>query len=84
MADKTTNWVKLRAFSGPVFAEMAKAALDEAAIPCILRKDFLTSAYGVGATTNAGFQTILLVPDGCLDVARETLAGMIDDDEQCS
>ena len=80
MEKKSTNWVKLRAFSGPVFAEMAKAALDEAAIPCILRKDFLATAYGVEATMNAGLQTILLVPDDCLEIARETLAGMVDDE----
>ena len=42
--------VHLHTFSGVVYAEMAKAMLEEQEIPTIVKRNFLTSAYGSAGT----------------------------------
>lgn len=56
------KWVVLRALPGTVFAEMVKEVLDKNGIPCILKKDFMSSAYGSTGTGLGNLQTQIWVP----------------------
>lgn len=60
---ETFRWVPLHSLPGPVYAEMIKEALEKQAIPCIIRKDFLSSAYGAQGTNTGGLETLLYVPE---------------------
>ncbi|MFQ5604027.1 MAG: hypothetical protein ACE5HS_12240 [bacterium] len=74
----TTNWVPLHPLPGLIYAEMVKEALEKKGIPCILRKDFLTSALGSKGTNDAGQQTYLFVPEEKLQESASVLHQMLD------
>jgi len=74
------RWIELRSLPGPIFAEMAKEILQDAGIPCVLKKDFMASAYGVqGAELNPGEMPQLLVPENRAEEASRILEDMIGD-----
>jgi len=75
------NWDVLKSFDGPLYAEMARTALEAAGIPCIIKKDFFGSAYGVQGTTHTGLETKLLVPRDRLNEGKRIIREMgIDED----
>ncbi len=79
--NRPADWVVLESFNGPVFAEMAKVALEAEGIPCFIRKDFLDSAYGVQGTGHPGLATNLLVPQEHLEQGRQILDRMGSDED---
>jgi|GEM_PF-1403398 len=80
-ASDAANWVLLRSFEGPLYAEMAQTALEAAGIPCIIKKDFFGSAYGVQGTTHTGLETKLLVPGDQFEKGKKIIQEMgIDED----
>ncbi len=57
------EWVHLQTFPGVVFAEMAKGLLEQQEIPSMIKRPFLSSAYGSFGTGGAGVdQADLHVP----------------------
>ncbi len=77
--DLTHAWKVVHTFDGPVYAEMAEAAVREAGIPCLLKKNFFNSAYGVQGTDGMGLRSQLLVPADREEEARDLIAGMTSD-----
>lgn len=73
------KWAPLHPLPGVIYAEMVKATLEKNSIPCIMQKDFFTGAHLVYPTnTGAGLETVLLVPEDCLEEAARILEGMVD------
>jgi hypothetical protein len=57
------KWVPLHPLPGVIYAEMVKEALEKRGIPCVLKRDFFTSADLTWlANTGAGLETRILVP----------------------
>ena len=70
------KWVPLHSFKGPVYAEMAKETLEKNDIPCLLKRDFLSGAYGTQGTTDWGLDTFIFVPEGRVKESEELLRAM--------
>jgi hypothetical protein len=71
-------WMPLHSLPGPVYAEMVKEALDKHGIPCIIRKDVLSSAYGAQGTTATGLGSYILVPENRFEEGQNLLHQMLD------
>jgi len=72
------KWVELHALPGPIYAEMIMEVLEKQGIPCVLKKDFLSSAYGTQGTQTGGLETVLLVPEERVAESEEILNQMLD------
>lgn len=72
------KWVPLHTFSGPVFAEMVKDALEQNDIPCLMQKDVLSSAYGAQGSL-VGARTVLFVPEQHLTASQVILSQLTDE-----
>jgi len=72
------KWVLLHSFSGPVFAEMVKEALEQNNIPCLMQQDVLSSAYGAQGAM-VGAQTVLFVPEEHFSESQGILNQLVDD-----
>ncbi len=72
------KWKPLHPLPGPVYAEMVKEVLEKQGIPCLLRKDFLSSAYGAQGTSAGGLQTYLYVPEERVAESEAILNQMLD------
>ncbi|MFQ5769619.1 MAG: DUF2007 domain-containing protein [bacterium] len=72
------KWVPLHSLPGPVYAEMVKEVLEKQEIPCILKKEFLSSALGTQGTSEGGFETLLFVPEDRLQESEKILNEMLD------
>ncbi|HEX9654776.1 MAG TPA: DUF2007 domain-containing protein [bacterium] len=72
------KWAPLHPLPGPVYGEMVKEALEREGIPCLIQKDFLTSAYGAQGTGAGGLETILLVPEDRVSESEAILSQMLD------
>lgn len=77
--EQNERWVEVGKFQGPVFAEMAKGALEQKDIPCLLNKTFLSSAFGVDSTNTAGMTAKIMVPESKVEESREILATISDE-----
>lgn len=73
------KWVLLHTFSGPVFAEMVKEALEQNDIPCMIQKDVLSSAYGAQGTMVGGQATVLFVTEENLTESQKILSRFIEE-----
>ncbi|MCG8606637.1 DUF2007 domain-containing protein [bacterium] len=71
------KWVPLHSLPGPVYAEMVKEALDKQGIPCLIRKDVLSSAYGAQGTTAGGPGAYVLVPENRFEESQSLLHQML-------
>jgi hypothetical protein len=76
--EEPIKWMALHPLPSPVYAEMVKEVLKKQGIPCILKKDFLSSAYGTQGTQSGGLETILLVPEEQLEESEQILNQMLD------
>lgn len=72
-----SKWVPLHSLPGPVYAEMVKAALQEHGIPCLIRKDFLSSAYGTQGTSSGGLESYVFVPEEHWEKSEAVLNQML-------
>ena len=75
---KNFRWVPLQPLPGPVYAEMITEALEKQEIPCLVQKDFLSSAYGGHGTISGGLETVILVPEDRKEESEEILRQMLD------
>lgn len=71
------KWVPLHSFKGPVYAEMAKETLEKNNIPCLLKRDFLSGAYGTQGTTDWGLDTFIFVPEDRVEASEQILRDII-------
>ncbi|RMF62728.1 MAG: DUF2007 domain-containing protein [Calditrichaeota bacterium] len=71
------KWVVLHAFPGPVYAEMVKETLQRHDIPCLVKKDFFSSAYGAHGTSAGGLETVILVPEERREESEHLLVQML-------
>lgn len=76
---KPIDWVPLHPLPGPVYADMVKEALEKNGIPCLVQRDFLSSAYGSMGTISGGLQTVIFVPTEDLEASRRIVQGMFGD-----
>lgn len=64
-------WIKLRTVEGDIAAEMLSEALENAGVPCEIRRSALASGLGAHSISLTGNQATLLVPP---DKLKEALA----------
>lgn len=76
--DLNITWMKLKKFSGIVYAEMAKNILNDNEIPCVLQagniswiNSFGTSVFGEGP--------YLLIPENRQEECMDLLSDIIDE-----
>jgi hypothetical protein len=70
---KSTDWIKLRTVEGDIAAEMLCEALENADIPCEIKRSALASGLGAHSMSLAGNQATLLVPAEKLKEAQAVL-----------
>lgn len=68
-----TKWVKLRVVEGDITADMLCGALENANIPCEVKRSMLASGLGAHSVSLAGNQATLLVPEEHLKAAEAVL-----------
>lgn len=66
-------WVPLRLVEGDITAEMLREALNNAGIPCEIKRSMLASGLGAHSVSLAGNQATLLVPEEKLTEAQAVL-----------
>ena len=73
--DQSTEkpWVVLRKVEGDITAEMLCEALNNAGVPCEIKRSVLASGLGAHSVSLAGNQATLLVPEEKLDEAQAVL-----------
>lgn len=72
------HWVAVHPLPGSLYAEMVKEVLERRGIPCLLKSDALSSAYGAKGTALPGMEARILVPEERAEEAREILFQMLD------
>ena len=77
-AKNKPDWVEVRNFSGSIYAEMAREMLENNAIPCLLQRDFMSSAYGIYGAEVTGSKTRLFVPQERLEESQGILTAIAD------
>ncbi len=71
--DTDKPWVVLRIVAGDITAEMLRGALENADIPCEIKRSMLASGLGAHSLSLAGNQATLLVPGDQLEAALAVL-----------
>ncbi|NQV14198.1 DUF2007 domain-containing protein [bacterium] len=66
-------WVPLRVVEGDITAEMLCEALNNADIPCEIKRSMLASGLGAHSVSLAGNQATLFVPEEKLSEATAVL-----------
>ncbi|MFQ5709050.1 MAG: putative signal transducing protein [bacterium] len=77
-ANVNYKWVPLKPLPAPLYAEMAKETLEQNGIPCLLQRDFLTSALGSRGTLSAGLQTLIFVPEDRFQESEDIVRQILD------
>ncbi|NQV51034.1 MAG: DUF2007 domain-containing protein [Candidatus Marinimicrobia bacterium] len=67
------SWVALRTVEGDILAEMLCGALQNADIPCEIKRSMLASGLGAHSLSLAGNQATLLVPEDKREAAQAVL-----------
>lgn len=68
-----TKWMSLERFSSSVMADMLKEALEENEIVCLEKSDMFHSAFSMEATSIAGGEFEIFVPNDKLEKAKNIL-----------
>ena len=71
--DGREQWVKIRTVDGDITAEMLSKALENAGIPCEIKRSALASGLGAHSVSLTGNQATLLVPESQLADAEAVL-----------
>lgn len=66
-------WIELRTVEGDIVAEMLCEALENADIPCEIKRSALASGFGAHSVSLAGNQATLFVPEEKLKEAEAVL-----------
>jgi len=71
-------WVALHELPSLIYAEMVKEVLDAKEIPCYIKTDFISGAYGVKGISVVGQQALVFVPEEYSKESEEILHQMFD------
>jgi len=71
------GFVLLHTFPSLVYAEMVKEALENSRIPCLIKSDMLTSAYGLKGG-GVGSRVRVYVPQDRVEESAEIMNQMLD------
>jgi len=69
--------VALHPLPSKIYAEMVKEVLEKRGIPCIIKTDLLSSAFGSDGTSAVGTQAVLYVPEDRRQESEEILHQML-------
>ena len=69
--EQERKWVKIGPFSGIIVAEMIADVLKSEEIPCLLKKNWLGSAYGESGFNTSNEQPYILVDENYLEAAQD-------------
>ena len=72
------SFVSLPDLPGRVYAEMIKGVLEERGIPCYIRADGVSDAYGISGTGPVSKGVRLYVPEDRLEECIQIQHGMLD------
>jgi len=67
------EWVQAARVEGDIYADMAAEALQNAGIPCEVKKSMLSSGLGIHTVSLANNPATILVPRSLLEKAREII-----------
>jgi len=70
--------VSLHPLPSRIYAEMVKEVLETRGIPCIIKTDLLSSAFGSDGTSAVGTQAVIYVPEDRRQESEEILHQMLD------
>jgi len=70
--------VSLHPLPSKIYAEMVKEVLEKRGIPCIIKTDLLSSAFGSDGTSAVGTQAVIYVPEDRRQESEEILHQMLD------
>jgi len=73
-----TKMVSLHPLPSKIYAEMVKEVLEKRGIPCIIKTDLLSSAFGSDGTSAVGTQAVIYVPEDRQQESEEILHQMLD------
>lgn len=68
-----TEWISLTKVTSAVMADMLKEALEENDIICLKKTDMFNSAFAIEATSIAGGDTEIFVPNDKLEKSKNIL-----------
>ena len=71
------TWISIADFDGAALAEMAVVLLKQNDIPCYTKGDFLSSAFGINASSLPGGTVKLYIPDSFKTQAESLLKNII-------
>ena len=75
--EREEKFVLLHTFPSLVYAEMVKEALENKGVPCLMKSDMLTSAYG--SKGGGVFSRVrIFVPEDRLEESDEKMDQMLD------
>ena len=67
------EWVEAARVEGDIYADMAAEALQNAGIPCEVKRSMLSSGLGIHTVSLANNPAVILVPESQLEQAREII-----------
>ncbi len=76
--DSTPKMVALHPLPGKMYAEMVREVLEKQGIPCIIKTDLLSSAFGSDGCSAVGSQATIYVPVDRRQESEEILHQMLD------
>jgi len=77
-AEEKIKMVALHPLPSKMYAEMVKEVLEKRGIPCIIKTDLLSSAFGSDGTSAVGTQAVIYVPEDRRQESEEILHQMLD------
>ena len=77
-SEKKIKMVSLHPLPSKIYAEMVKEVLEKRGIPCIIKTDLLSSAFGSDGTSAVGTQAVICVPEDRRQESEEVLHQMLD------
>ncbi len=74
----TPKMVAIHSLPGKLYAEMVKEVLEKRGIPCVIKTDLLSAAFGSGGISAVGAQATIFVPEDRREESEEILHQMLD------
>jgi len=76
--DHVPKMVAIHPLPSKMYAEMVKEVLERRGIPCIIKTDLLSSAFGSEGCSAVGTQATIYVPEDRQEESEEILHQMMD------
>ena len=75
---RTAKMVPLHPLPSKLYAEMVKEVLEKRGIPCLIKTDLLSSAFGSDGSSAVGTQATIYVPQDRKQESEDILHQMLD------